>query len=147
MTLKRWAPLGTLQEDINRLFDATFRGGLPVIDDGVEGRQWSPELDIYENADNFVIEAHMPGLNINDIKIDVQNSTLTIRGERKFEEKSEKEEYIRVERSYGSFFRSLSLPMNVEADKIEANYKDGILKLTLPKSEQAKPKQITVKSS
>ncbi len=147
MQVTRWAPLGTIQDDINRLFDTTLRRGvLPSVEDGVEGRQWTPEIDIYENDNNFVIESDIPGLNIDDIKIDVQDRTLTIKGEKKFEEKTEKDKYIRVERSYGSFFRSLSLPMNVDSDKIEASYKDGTLTLNLPKTEQTKPKQIKIKS-
>lgn len=147
MLVKRWAPLGTIQDDINRLFDTALRtGNLPSVEEGLEGREWTPEIDIYENDDNFVIEADIPGMNIKDIKIEVQDNTLTIKGEKKFEEKTEKDKYIRVERSYGSFYRSLSLPMNVDSDKIDANYKDGTLVLTLPKTEQAKPRQIKVKA-
>lgn len=147
MLVKRWAPLGTIQDDINRLFDTALRAGnLPSVEEGLEGREWTPEIDIYENDDNFVIEADIPGMDIKDIKIEVQDNTLTIKGEKKFEEKTEKDKYIRVERLYGSFYRSLSLPMNVDSDKIDANYKDGTLVLTLPKTEQAKPKQIKVKA-
>lgn len=147
MLVKKWAPLGTIQDDINRLFDTALGGGaLPSTGDGVEDRQWTPEIDIYENDNSFFIEADIPGMNIEDIKIDVQDRMLTIKGEKKFKEKTEKDKYIRVERSYGSFFRSLSLPMNVDSDKIEASYKDGTLRLNLPKTEQAKPKQIEIKS-
>lgn len=147
MLVKRWAPLGTIQDDINRLFDTALRAGnLPSVEEGLEGREWTPEIDIYENDDNFVIEADIPGMDIKDIKIEVQDNTLTIKGEKKFEEKTEEDKYIRVERLYGSFYRSLSLPMNVDSDKIDANYKDGTLVLTLPKTEQAKPKQIKVKA-
>ena len=147
MLVKKWAPLGTIQDDINRLFDTALGGGaLPSTEDGVEDRQWTPEIDIYENDNSFFIEADIPGMNIEDIKIDVQDRMLTIKGEKKFKEKTEKDKYIRVERSYGSFFRSLSLPMNVDSDKIEASYKDGTLRLNLPKTEQAKPKQIEIKS-
>ena len=138
MLVKKWAPLGTIQDDINRLFDTALRGGtLPSVGDGVEDRQWTPAIDIYENDNSFVIEADLPGMSIEDIKIDIQDRTLTIKGEKKFEEKTEKDKYIRVERSYGSFFRSLSLPMNVDSDKIDASYKDGTLTLNLPISEQA----------
>ena len=145
MLVKKWAPLGTIQDDINRLFDTALGGGaLPSTGDGISESTLS--VDIYENDNSFFIEADIPGMNIEDIKIDVQDRMLTIKGEKKFKEKTEKDKYIRVERSYGSFFRSLSLPMNVDSDKIEASYKDGTLRLNLPKTEQAKPKQIEIKS-
>ena len=147
MQVTRWTPLGTLQDNINKMFESVLSGNFPAIGDDMESRQWSPVVDIYENDDSFVVEADLPGMSKDDIHVDVQDHTLTIRGEKKFEEKTTKDKYMRVERAYGSFFRSLTLPANVDSSKIKAKYKDGVLQLTLPKSEEAKPKQIKVEAS
>jgi len=93
---------------------------------------------------SFVVKADLPGVNKDDIQIDLKDNTLTLKGEKKFENKVSKDNYIRVERSYGTFVRSFTLPQNVDAEKIKATYKDGVLELTLPKKEEAKPKQIKV---
>jgi len=104
----------------------------------------SPKVDIYETENSYVLNAELPGLKKEDIKIDLNDNTLTLKGEKKFEEKVEKENYVRVECSYGSFTRSFVLSDNVNAENITASYNDGVLKVTLPKKEEAKPKEIKV---
>src|SRR3989337_75350 len=106
-----------------------------------------PAVDIYETNDSFVVSADLPGLNKDEIQIDLKDNTLTLKGEKKFEEKVSKDNYIRVERAYGSFVRSFTLPQNVDPEKIKAEYKEGVLEITIPKKEEAKPKQIKVELS
>ncbi len=112
--------------------------------EGLDNATWTPKVDVVENEDSYVVNADIPGMNKEDIKIDIDDNTLTIKGEKKLENKEEKENYIRIERSYGSFFRTFALSENVDRENIKANYKDGVLELTLPKKEEAKPKQIEV---
>ncbi|HEX3037252.1 MAG TPA: Hsp20/alpha crystallin family protein, partial [Thermodesulfobacteriota bacterium] len=105
---------------------------------------WVPAADIYETESGYVVKADFPGVKKENIQIDVHDGTLTLKAEKKFEEKESKDNYLRVERAYGSFVRSFRLPKNVDAEKIEAEYKDGVLEVTLPKKEEAKPKKIQV---
>ncbi len=105
---------------------------------------WAPAVDIHDTGEGFVVTADLPGVKKEDIVIDLKDGTLTIKGEKKFEEKVPKENYIRIERSYGRFVRSFSLPNNVDAEKIKATFNNGILDLQIPKKEEAKPKQITI---
>ncbi len=153
MTLVRWKPVHDLpaypsdllgfQKEINRMFENFFRGG--VDDTDLMATGWKPAVDIAESAEEFVANVELPGVDKNDIKITMQENVLTIRGE-KAQEKNEKDaNYHRVERFYGSFQRSFELPGNVRNDKIDAEYKDGILTIRLPKAEEAKAKQIDVK--
>jgi HSP20 family protein len=138
-----WRDFGSLQERINKMFDDTMRSATTGDEELVTGA-WSPPVDIHETDDSFVVSADLPGLNKQDIEIDVEDNTITIKGEKKFEEKVSRDKYIRVERTYGTFVRSFSLPQNVDSKKIKATFKDGILDLTLPKREEAKPKRIAV---
>ena len=126
-------------------FDNAF-GSLLNRDYYEEGRL-SPSVDVFEKSDKYVINAEIPGMEKNDIKIDVKDGALAISGEKKYEEKKEDENYIRVERRYGKFERRFNLPENVDVEKVSANYKNGVLEVTLPKKEEAKPKQIDVKVS
>ena len=142
-----WTDFGTLQDRINGMFEQTIRRFYPEGEEEVERGSWAPEVDIHETEDSFVVKADLPGISKEDIQIDLKDSTLTLKGEKKFENKVSKENYIRVERSYGTFVRSFTLPQNVDAEKIKAVYKDGVLELTLPKKEEAKPKQIKVEVS
>jgi HSP20 family protein len=146
MAMVRWDPfqeLISLQDRMNRLFEQTLdrsrgdRGGL------VAGT-WSPAVDIYETADGVVLQAELPGLSKDDIDIQVRENILTLKGERRLEKDVKQENYLRVERSYGSFQRAFTLPAAVQADKIRAVFKDGVLHLNIPKAEEAKPKQIKV---
>jgi HSP20 family protein len=132
------------QERINRMFEETLGGRYPAEREEVGRGMWTPAVDIHETNDSYVVKADLPGVNKDDIHVDIRDNTLTIRGEKKYEEKVSKDNYVRTERAYGTFLRSLILPQNVDADKIEAKYKDGVLELTIPKKEEAKPKQIEI---
>jgi HSP20 family protein len=143
MTLMRWRPmrdLVTMQDEINRMFDdfAGSRQGENAV------TKVYPASDIVENKDSFVISVELPGLKKEDVKVTLQNSMLTISGEKKVESETKEHTYHRVERSYGSFYRSFELPTPVDSGKIQADFKDGILKINLPKQEEAKPKEIAI---
>lgn len=142
-----WKDFGSLQERINRMFDDTIRTLYPTDGEELEKGTWAPAVDIYETNDSFVVSADLPGLNKDEIQIDLKDNTLTLKGEKKFEEKVSKDNYVRIERTYGSFVRSFTLPQNVDPEKIKAKYKEGVLEVTIPKKEEAKPKQIKVELS
>jgi HSP20 family protein len=129
----------TLQEQINRVF-----GGVVGRTGESNLTPWAPAVDIYETENELVVKADLPDVNPQDLDIRVESNILTIRGERKFENKVNEENYLRVERAYGSFSRSFSLANSVKSDAIKAEYHDGVLTLSLPKREEAKPKQIKV---
>jgi HSP20 family protein len=133
-----------MQREINRMFDKFFHGG--TVDDGSFGTSlWTPAVDVAEHDDAYQVKVEIPGVSKDDVKITMQDNILTIRGEKKQEKESKRSNSHRVERSYGSFQRSFTLPTSVKHDKIEASYKDGILTIAVPKAEEAKPKQIEVK--
>ena len=143
-TMTRWEqPLRgpvTLQEQINRIFgDVMGRTG-----EESNLTPWAPAVDIYETEHELVVKADLPDVNPQDLDIRVENNILTIRGERKFENKVKEENYLRVESAYGSFSRSFSLANSVKLDAIKADYQNGVLTLSIPKREEAKPKQIKV---
>jgi HSP20 family protein len=120
----------------------------PVSREGeVSTRTWAPPVDIYENDDSLVLKAELPAINPDDVEIRVEDNTLYLKGERKAEKDVKEQNYHRVERSYGTFARSFSLPNSVDADKVVANYRDGVLTLTMPKKEEAKPKTIKINVS
>jgi len=142
-TVNRWEPFrgaATLQEQVNRLF------GHVLEHSGEESNltSWAPAVDIYETAHELVVKADLPEVDPKELDIRVENNLLTIRGERKFEKKVNEDNYLRVERAYGSFSRSFSLANTVNAEAIKADYQNGVLTLTIPKREEAKPKQIKV---
>ncbi len=142
-TLNRWEPFrgaATLQEQVNRLF------GNVLEHSGEESNltSWAPAVDIYETEHELVVKADLPEVDPKELDIRVENNLLTIRGERKFEKKVNEESYLRVERAYGSFSRSFSLANTVNSEAIKAEYQNGVLTLTIPKREEAKPKQIKV---
>jgi HSP20 family protein len=123
------------------LFPRFFEGGeAPAM-------AWTPAVDIYETDHDMTIKAELPDVDPKDIEARVEDGALYLKGERKFEKESKKEDYHRLERSYGSFMRSFSLPASVDAEKVAAEYKDGVLTLTLPKKEEAKAKTIKVQAS
>ena len=142
-TLTRWEPfrgVTSLQDQINRLFnDIAGR-----TSDESSLTAWAPAVDIYETEHELVVKADVPEVDPKDLDIRVENNVLTIRGERKFEKKVDEDNYLRVERAYGSFSRSFSLANTVNTDAIKADYHNGVLTLTIPKREEAKPKQIKV---
>ena len=143
--LTRWDPfreLTTLQERMNRLFRDSF---------GPEGREealttsvFAPPVDVYEDEHNVTLKIEVPGIDEKDIDVRLENNTLTVHGERKFEKEEKEENFRRVERQYGSFTRTFTLPTTVDAEKVAADYDKGVLKITLPKKAEAKPKQIKV---
>jgi HSP20 family protein len=132
--------VSTLQEQINRVLgDLVGRTG-----EESNLTPWAPAVDIYETEHELVVKADLPDVNPQDLDIHVENNILTIRGERKFENKVKEENYLRIERSYGSFSRSFSLANSVNSEAIKADYQNGVLTLSIPKREEAKPKQIKV---
>jgi HSP20 family protein len=153
MSLIRWNPtrelaawpsdLFGIQREMNRMFDNFFGRGSQEEDSSLGA--WAPAVDIAERDDEYLVKVELPGVNKDDVKIMLESNILTIRGEKKQEKETKKENYHRIERSYGSFQRSFTLPTTVKSDKIDASYKDGILVVSLPKAEEAKPKQIEVK--
>jgi HSP20 family protein len=145
--MARWDPfrdLMSIQNELNRLFGRTYAGDTATS--GVSGA-WVPPLDIYETGDKFVVTLELPGLEADDVDVSVEDSTLTVRGERRFYSEVDEESFHRVERRYGQFVRSLSLPSTADAEHIQASFDKGVLTIEVPKAEQAKPRKITVKAS
>ena len=142
-TMARLEPfrgLSTLQDQFNRLFNESFHNHAEES----ALTSWAPAVDIYETANELVVKADLPEVNEKDIDVRVENNLLTIRGERKLEKSVSEENYLRVERTYGAFSRSFSLPNTVNAEAIGAEYKNGTLTVTLPKREESKPRQVKV---
>jgi HSP20 family protein len=148
MAIIRWEPfrdLVSLQERMNRMFDESFRGaGRGAAEEDWVGGAWAPAVDIYEQDGNIVLKAELPGIDPKDVDVRVENNILTLRGERKLDNEVKRESYHRVERSYGTFIRSFTLPNMIDTEKIKAEYKDGVLRMILPKKDEAKPKQISI---
>ncbi len=145
MTIVRWEPLrelNSLQSEMNRLFDTVFEqpsgGSRNVM------RRWMPAMDLVESGDHFVLRADLPGMSQEDVNIEFEDGTLTVSGERKAEHGDEKEGYHRVERSFGAFSRSLTLPQGVDADGVTASFDRGVLEIRVPKPEQRKPRRIEI---
>jgi len=142
-TIARLEPfrgLSTLQDQFNRLFNESFRNHTEES----ALTTWAPAVDIYKTPNELVVKADLPDVNEKDIDVRVENNLLTIRGERKFEKSVSEENFLRVERTYGAFSRSFSLPNTVNAETIGAEYKNGVLTVTLPKREESKPRQVKV---
>ena len=140
--LSRWEPFRdmlSLRADMDRLFSGLL-GGVPEDREGF----WAPVVDIEEDSDKIVVKAEIPGMTREDIKVSVQGNLLTITGERKHENEIKNKTFHRIERAYGKFSRMITLPTDVDADKVKATYKDGILNIALPKPESVKPKHIDV---
>lgn len=145
MAVVRWDPfrdINVLQDRMNRLFEDAGRGW--KTDEPVSANTWSPAVDIFEAQGEIVVKAELPGMDRKDITLNLENNVLTLKGERRFEKETKEENYHRIERAYGGFSRSFSIPATVDEEKIHADYKDGVLKIILPKKEQAKPKQIRI---
>jgi len=146
-TITRWDQargLTSLQDQVNRLFEENFtrdRSGHADL------ATWAPPVDIYETENELVIKADLPDVQDKDIDVRVENNTLTIRGERKFEQNVNEDNYLRIERSYGSFMRSFSLPNTVSSENIRAEYRNGVLTLHMAKLEESKPKQVKISVS
>jgi len=143
MTLVRWRPLAeidSLRREMDRLWERFF-GEKPIE---WLGGEWAPPLDVSETKDKLVVKAELPGIDPKEVEVTIANGVLTIKGEKKKEEEEKGENYHIIERSYGSFTRSIRLPSDVEESKVKANYKDGVLKIVLPKSEKAKEKAVKI---
>lgn len=148
MDLMEWKPfreVSRLRREMDRLWDEFFGPGRRAFQP-LEA-EWVPAVDVAETPDKVVVKAEVPGIEAKEIDISLSGDVLTIKGEKKSEREEKKENYHLVERSYGSFSRSLRLPASVEADKIEATYKQGVLTVTCPKKEKVKPKAIEIKST
>jgi HSP20 family protein len=142
-SITRWDPFrnfSVLQDQFNRMVES----GLKASPDNSALTTWAPAVDIYETENDLVLKADLPEVAEKDIDIRVENNMLTIRGERKFEESVKEDNYLRVERAYGSFSRSFSLPTTVDTESIKANYKNGVLTVELPKRAESKPKQVKI---
>ena len=146
MALVRWDPvreLDSLQSDMNRLFDSFFQGRQA---NGTTGRRWIPAMDLVETEGHLVLRADLPGMDEDDLDIEIKGGVLTVSGERKSEHESKSEGFYRVERAFGRFSRSLSLPDGVDAGKVEANFDRGVLEVKIPKPEQTKPHRVEIGS-
>jgi HSP20 family protein len=142
-SIVRWEPfrnLSTLQDQVNRLFETS----LPGRPENSELTTWAPAVDIYETENELVIKADLPEIDEKGLDVRVENNMLTIRGERKFDEKVKEDNYLRIERTYGSFSRSFSLPNTVNTGAIKAEYKNGVLTVEMPKRAEMKPKQVKI---
>ena len=149
MTIMRWRPIRdivSIQDEMNKLFDGFF-GRKPQRWFEPEEGLWSPTVDVSETKDDIVFTAEIPGLKKEEIKLSVEDNVLTLSGEKKMEKEEKDANYHRLERSFGSFCRSFTLPTPVQPDKIKASYKEGVLKVTLPKTEEVKPKEIPINIS
>ena len=145
MAIVRWEPLrevASIQNEMNRLFGTVFDS--PSPGNGSAMRRWMPAMDLVETEDHFVLRADLPGLAEGDVNIEVEDNVLTVSGERKAEHETTKEGYHRVERAFGSFSRSLTLPDGVDADAVTASFDRGVLEVRIPKPEQRKPRKVSI---
>jgi len=148
MAIVRWEPfreLATLQSEVNRLFNSAFDA--PTPGNGGSLRRWMPAMDLVETDDQFVLRADLPGMSEEDVRIEVEDGTLTVSGERKAEHETKQEGYYRVERGYGAFSRSLTLPRGVDPSAVSANFDRGVLEVRIPKPEERKPRRIEISTA
>jgi len=147
MAIVRWEPfreLATLQNEVNRLFNTAYDDAPASGANGGTLRRWMPAMDLVETEDHFVLRADLPGMSEQDVNIEVEDRVLTVSGERKTEHEATKEGYHRVERAFGAFSRSLTLPDGVNAEAVEASFDRGVLEIRIPKPEQRKPRKISI---
>jgi HSP20 family protein len=145
MALVRWEPvreLTSLQSEMNRLFNTFF--DTPTPGNGGTTRRWLPAMDVVETDEHFVLKADLPGLTEEDVDIEVEENVLTVSGERKADHEDTREGYVRVERSYGSFRRSLTLPKGVDAEAVSASFDNGVLEVRIPKPAERKPRRVAI---
>ena len=146
MNLVKWDPwreMPALYNRINGMFDDPFFS-LDRLADQENLGLWNPAVDLYEKDDHFIIKAELPGINKDDIKVDLKDRVLTLSGERSFDNEVKEENYYRKERSYGKFQRAFTLPADVDSEKIKAEFKDGVLQIEVPKPQDKKAKQVTI---
>ena len=153
MAMERWRPFGSvdrwepfrnmseIQGEVNRLFDTFLGRSLPS---SPATRSWLPAVDLHENKDDLVLTVEVPGVREKDVTVSMTGDLLSIKGERRMEDQSKDHQYRHVERVYGQFERLIQLPMAVQADKVKATYRDGVLQITLPKAEELKPREIKI---
>jgi HSP20 family protein len=144
VTIVRWEPLrelSSLQTEMNRLFNTAFDGGQQGT---AAARRWAPAMDLLETDEHFVLRADLPGVSEEDVSIELEDNVLTLSGERKTEHEDRREGFYRVERSFGSFSRSLTLPRGVDADAVSATFDKGVLEVRIPKPEARKPRKISI---
>jgi len=147
MAIVRWEPLrefSTLQNEMNRLFNTVFDTPTPSSGNGGALRRWLPAMDLIETEDHFVLRADLPGLSEEDVNLEVEDRVLTISGERKAEHEVSKEGYHRVERAFGSFSRSLTLPEGINPEAVQATFDRGVLEVRIPKPEERKPRKVSI---
>jgi HSP20 family protein len=150
MALVRWDPfrdLVSIQSDLNQLFDRTLGGRESGADSELGASSWVPPVDVYENEEKVVVTVELAGIDPEDVDVTVEDSTLTVSGKREFSRELAEENYRRVERRYGSFARSMTLPSTADAERIEARFDKGVLAVEVPKLELAKPKRIEIKAT
>lgn len=146
MALVRWEPvreLASLQNEMNRLFGTFFDTG-QTTSGASTAQRWVPAMDLVETEDAFVLRADLPGLDAGDVNIEVEDRVLTVSGERKVQHEDKREGYYRIERGFGTFQRSLTLPEGVDADQVAANFDKGVLEIRIPKPEQRKPRRVQI---
>ena len=143
MNIIKWNPWNEATRLQDRFFGDSFFPAIGLNDE-FETRNWRPAVDVYDKDDKLVIKAELPGIEKNDIEIDVKEGVLTLKGERSYENEVTEQNYYRKERTYGKFHRAFTLPESVDTEKIAANLKDGVLTVDIPKAEERKPKKISV---
>jgi HSP20 family protein len=147
VTIVRWEPLrelSSLQHEMNRLFNTVFDAPAGTAAGTGGARRWVPAMDLVETEDHFVLRADLPGMGQDDVRIELEDNVLTLSGERKAEHREREEGFYRVERAFGSFSRSLTLPKGVDADAVAATFDNGVLEVRIPKPEQVKPRRISI---
>lgn len=145
MAIIRWdsfRDMNMLREKMNRLFEDAFTGRGEERE--IATSTWSPAVDIFENENELVLTAEIPGIDEKDLEIKIEDNTLTLKGERKFEKETKEENYHRIERSYGSFYRAFTLPHSVDAEKVQAEHENGVLKISMPKRQELKPRTVRI---
>lgn len=148
MAIVRWDPfrgMMALQDEMNRLFENTLFGEMTGSSRGGKSIVWAPPIDVVESKDKVIVNAELPGMKAEEVELSVDDGVLTLKGERNFSEEVKEENLHRIERAYGYFERRIALPKTIDADKISASYADGVLRIELPKMEETKPKQISIK--
>jgi len=141
--MDRWEPFRNvrdIQGEVNRLFDSFL--GRPAVSSST--RAWLPAVDMHETQDDLVLNVELPGVSEKDVTVSITGDLLSIRGERRWDDEAKDRQYLHTERAYGEFERLVQLPMAVQADKVKASYRDGVLQITLPKAEELKPRQIKI---
>jgi len=144
MTIVKWDPfrnVAALQDRINRIFDESF-SRTADLDDDISVSAWKPTVDIYETDEAIILKAELPGIKKEDVSVEVKDNVLTLKGERAEEKEIKEKNYYRKERAFGTFSRSFNLQHRIQPNKIKASFKDGVLKIEIPKPEEEKPKQI-----